>query len=137
VLGNHPDASKEETQAVSELCAQYKDTFAYALDDLTGCSHPSASFKPKLRQKVTAGMRRQRLSPLEQEVTNEKCQELLDNKFIREATLEDNVTYVHPVVVAAKKDSAGEWKEKRFCIDLRNTNSCTDQDPYVPDASGG
>ena len=55
----------------------------------------------------------------------------LDNSFIREATLEDNVTYVHPVVVAAKKDSAGEWKEKRFCIDLRNTNSCTDQeDPY-------
>ena len=78
--------------------------------------------------------RRQKFSRLEEEIVDEKCEELKSVNFIRRATKRDNILYVNPIVVAAKKDEEGNWTDKRFCVDLRETNLVTDSDP-IPDAA--
>jgi hypothetical protein len=133
VLGNHPDASDEDIDALHQLLVKNKEVFAYDLNDLKGCTMAESIFQPKPASEVVGGSRRQHHSIMEQAVVDEKCSELRDAGMIRRATLEDGVTHVHPVVVAAKKDAEGNWLDKRFCVDLRATNAkCTPSQYLMP-----
>ena len=130
VMGNHSQATAEQVQAVHEKVMEYQDVFAYKLDDLKGCTHPEGSFAPEMEGAVEGRSRRQRHSQLEQEVQDEKCRELEDAGFIRRATKEDGVTFVHAVVIAAKKDEQGNWTDKRHCTDMRPSNKKAKKDVY-------
>jgi hypothetical protein len=129
VLGNHPEVTRAEMMDLHELLKKNVDVFAYSLKDLKGCT--MAKFTSKPETDVVAGSRRQRWSAVEQEVVDEKCNELFEAGFIRPAEQSDKITHIHACVVAAKKDSTGAWLEKRYCMDLRPTNQKTVKDPYV------
>ena len=128
VNGNHPSASPEQTARLNTVLEENVDMFAFTLGDLKGCT--SSKFTAQPERPITQRSRRQRWSEAEQIVVDEKCNELKEFNFIRKAVSSDHVSFIHAAVVAAKKDSAGEWLEKRYCLDLRPTNEACGQDPY-------
>ena len=108
-----------------DLCREYKDTgFSYTLNDLPGYEHHNGGFRVALKviSDQNAFTRPRRQSPLQQEVTNQKCNEMLEAGIIE---LAPHSKYASAAVVAAKKGPDGQWTDKRFCIDLRNINLIT------------
>ena len=62
--------------------------------------------------------RPRRQSPLQPEVSDQKCGEMLAAGIIELAPASKYAS----AVVAAKKGLDGAWTDKRFCVDLRRIN---------------
>ncbi|KIY99053.1 Retrovirus-related Pol polyprotein from transposon gypsy [Monoraphidium neglectum] len=82
---------------------------------------PAPSSKP-----LWEAARRQ--SPLEKEVSLEKCGELGEVGFIEDGNYSD--PYAANPVNAAKKDAQGEWTEKRFCVNYKRVNLAQQPNKY-------
>ncbi len=124
-MGDHPQATTDEKQAMRALCHEYNGTgFSYSLNDLPGYERHDDGYRVKLKvtSDQTAFTHPRRQSPLQQEVTDTKCAEMLEAGIIE---LAPHSKYASAAVVAAKKGPDGEWTDKRFCIDLRNINLIT------------
>jgi hypothetical protein len=62
-------------------------------------------------------------------VTREKIEELWENGFVEPG--DPTAPYAaNPVTAAAKKDSQGEWTEKRFCINYKKVNRAQPPNKY-------
>ena len=75
-MGDHPNATSAEKQAMRDLCHEYKSTgFSYTLNDLPGYEHHDGGFRVALKiiSDQNAFTRPRRESPLPQDVTNQKC----------------------------------------------------------------
>ena len=131
IFGNHPEATQADNDRLQQLFKEHQDVFAYSLKDLDGCTMAGSKFDPQLESTPqSTWAKRQKFSDAEEEVVDEKCSELLMANKIRKLTVQEALgVHVHPIVVAAKKDSAGNYTEKRFCVDLRTTNAATKTDP--------
>jgi hypothetical protein len=70
--------------------------------------------------------RRHRLSKHEWELVNERCKELHEVGLIQPSSSD----FTAPIIMLAKKDSAGLWTEKRMCGDNRPLNLVTPHDNY-------
>jgi hypothetical protein len=80
--------------------------------------------KLKLEQPIFE--RRRKHSLREWELVDERCRELEAAGIIEECDSD----FAANSVMAAKKDSEGNWKLARFCTDLRAVNEQTAQDRY-------
>ena len=128
-MGDHPQASQAAKDAMRELCRKYKDrSFSYSINDLPGYTREEVSLQVISEQAAFTRPRWQ--SALQKEVTQQKCEEMLEAGIIEPAP---RSKYASAVVVAAKKGPDGQWTDKRFCVDLRMINTITaPQHTYVP-----
>ena len=133
-MGDHPLATVEEKQAMTDLCHEFKDrAFSFSLNDLPG--YKGDKVKLTVISDQAAFQRPRWQSALQKEVTQQKCSEMLEAGIIEpvKADKDKQRYYASPAVVAAKKGPDGQWTDKRFCIDLRLINNITaPQHTYVP-----
>jgi hypothetical protein len=105
-----------------------KHCFAYSMGDLVGYKGGMGSFKIELTTDDSIFTRPRRYAPIEIEIQNEKCTELLQYNIIAPAPL--TTIYAAPCVIPAKKDVNGQWTDRRFCVDYRRINTVTKADNY-------
>jgi hypothetical protein len=129
MVDQHPEASLESQQQLRAMLREQKAAFAYSAAELTGYAGEHPPFRLDLSSEEPIRTPRRLLAPLAKAVADEKCGELLDAGFI-ESVRGPSIPYVSAVTIAAKKDSQGEWTEKRFCIDYRAVNAKTPLDHY-------
>jgi hypothetical protein len=129
MVDQHPEASFESQQQLRAMLREQKAAFAYSAAELTGYAGEHPPFRLDLTSEEPIRTPRRLLAPLAKAVADEKCGELLDAGFI-ESVRGPSIPYVSAVTIAAKKDSQGEWTEKRFCIDYRAVNAKTPLDHY-------
>ena len=103
-MGDHPQATAAEQVEMRDLCHEYQASgFSYDLKDLPGFRGMKVQLKMISDQ--NAFTRPRRLSPLQQEVTDQKYQEMLDAGIIKPAP---HSKYASATVVAAKKGPNGK-----------------------------
>ena len=117
--GRHPDVSEEQLSRLKLMLLQQKSVFAYSLRDLPGYNGGEITFELMHGNPIITPPRRYSL--LEQQIQDEKCQELLDAGFIELA--DPHNRYASACTMPAKKDEHGNWVERRFCIDYRQINA--------------
>ena len=127
IMGNHPEFTNAQLQVFKAELVARRSCFAYQLSDLQGYCGQLGDFTIPLEHDQDIRQRPRRLSPKEKEIVDEKCQELLQAGFITPCV---STKYAQNVVVAAKKDEAGNWTDYRFCIDYRPINKVTPADKY-------
>jgi hypothetical protein len=75
------------------------------------------------------------MSPKELELAKQRTQELLDTCFCEPVRVGGQ--FATNIVIAAKKDENGEWKDVRVCHDYRKLNAVTKPDehglPHIDD----
>ena len=128
IMGNHPDMSPEETEALRATIAAHKGDFAYDLSQLGTYCGEVGPFRISLKHDDPIRTPPRRHSFLENQVVQEKCGELDQHHIIIPAGT--STKYISRPTVAAKKDLEGEWTEKRFCVDYRRINDATEDDKY-------
>ena len=127
IMGNHPDMTEKDRQVFRDMIASHKDDFAYDLSQLGRYRGAKEPMRINLQHDNPIRTPNRRYSHLEAQVRDEKCRELLQHGIIVESS---STKYVSRCTVAAKKDLAGEWTEKRFCVDYRKINEATEPDKY-------
>jgi len=129
VWGNHPDATPEQAQNLKEVIKRHKSTaFAYNVSELGNYSGSAGPFTIKLKHDKSLVASRRKKSQLEMEILNEKCEELKAARLIKPAP--PNTQYTSECVLPVKKDSEGNYTDRRFCVDYRDINSATLPDHY-------
>ncbi len=118
--GNHPGATKEATEALKKAVVGCKKVFANSLNDLPGYTGEYGDARIELTTTERIWSAPRKYSPLELQVQDEKCSELLKAGFISKAA--PGTRYASAPTMAAKRDADGNWTDKRFCIDLRSIN---------------
>jgi len=124
--GNHPDASSEQMAGFKQMLAQHKSAFAYNMADLPG--YTGSQVKIQLVDDEPVFSPRRRYSQLEEQIQEEKCQELKQASFIEPA--DQRSKYASAATMPAKKDDHGQWVEKRYCLDFRGLNAKTLKNSY-------
>jgi transposase InsO family protein len=133
IIGQHPEASRDCHSRLQAMLLERRDTcFAYSMQDLkggyTGHMGPMRiTLKPGYDVTKLYSPRR-RYSPHEQDITNEKCNELRDCGFIQPAP-KDSCVASCPTL-PSKKDLDGKPTDTRFCIDIRKVNQAILLDKY-------
>lgn len=129
IWGNHPDATPEELDHLREIVQQHKNSaFAYQVAELGNYSGPVGPFRIDLKHGQPIIAARRKKSTLEQDILRDKCTELKDAGLIQPAP--PNTQYASECVLPVKKDSEGNYTDRRFCVDYRNLNSATLPDHY-------
>lgn len=128
VFGNHPSVAAEEATQFRDMVEQERDAFAFSLAELTGYNGPCGPVEIKLVHDQPLWEAARRQSPLEKEVSLEKCGELGEVGFIEDGNYSD--PYAANPVNAAKKDAQGEWTEKRFCVNYKRVNLAQQPNKY-------
>ena len=151
--------TEDEATKVQHAIAGCADAFAYSMQDLasTGYAGEAGVFTIPLKAnwrdlarkcRPRAYERPRPLSPADEAVHNEKCEELYGMGFIEEApTMGDHDQLREDVengavdegthgdfaanpIIAPKKDELGNWDDKRWCIDYRGVNSLSRVDHF-------
>eukprot|EP00877_Chromochloris_zofingiensis_P004819 jgi/Chrzof1/14338/UNPLg00612.t1 len=128
LYGNSSRASAGDLAAIKQAVIDSKSAFAYSNSELPGyhgCEGDMVILRKGSHPLVQSP---RRMSPLQQTVQDEKCQELLDCDVI-----EPGNRYAETIsncVLPPKKDSEGNWTQFRMCYDYRNVNSDTEFDRY-------
>jgi len=129
VWGNHPDTSPSYRERLRTLVLEKKNTtFAYSVDDLGTYTGEVGPFRIDLHHDQPIMARRRRKSPLEFDIQDEKCGELEKAGLIKPAP--PGSKYASEVVLPVKKDSEGNYTDRRFCVDFREINAATEADRY-------
>lgn len=125
--GNHPEVSPEQQAQLKEVVVRNKTSFAYSVADLPGYSGEVGPFRLSLTTDEAIVSRPRRYSPIETTVMHEKFADLHEAHIIAP---QGPTKYASCPTVAAKKDSDGNWTDKRVCIDSRAINTRTEADRY-------
>lgn len=128
IWGNHPSLSQLQQQTLKDTVRSLKHAFAYDTADLPGYSGVEGPMHIVLQENTHIYTSPRRYSILDQQVRDEKCEELRQHHIIRPAT--PPCRYACAPVLAAKKDPEGNWTDRRFCIDFRPLNKATIPDRY-------
>ena len=129
-LCDRADATAAQLQLVRSVPEAWQRAFARQLSDLPGYSGPLGPVRIHLKDEAKRiAVPHRHHSRLEKEVQDIKCRELQEAGFIQCSSSQQ---FGLEVVVAAKKDSEGNWTDTRFCIDCRPLNAETLPDPWKP-----
>jgi RNase H-like domain found in reverse transcriptase/Reverse transcriptase (RNA-dependent DNA polymerase)/Integrase zinc binding domain/PHD-finger/Integrase core domain/C-5 cytosine-specific DNA methylase len=126
--GNHPDMTPAEQQALRQVVAKHRKSFAYHMKDIVGYRGLAGPFTVKLDTTKPIFSKARRYSVLENQIADEKCTELLEAGIIVPAPIDTQ--YASATTMPAKKDVNGNWTDKRLCIDYRALNKHTIADKY-------
>lgn len=107
-----------EMQQLKAVLVQRKGVFAYSMKELVGYTGPQAEFQ--MVPNARAFHKPRNYSALELEIMEEKLQEQLDAGIIEECDTRSD--FAACPTMPAKKDSEGNWTDRRFCIDYRRVN---------------
>jgi len=111
--------STDQMQQFKDMLLQHKGAFAYSMKELPGYNGPPAEFT--MVPNARAFHKRRQYSPLEKEIQEEKCAELLEAGFIIERDTRSD--FAACPTMPAKKDELGHWTDRRFCQDYRDVNT--------------
>jgi RNase H-like domain found in reverse transcriptase/Reverse transcriptase (RNA-dependent DNA polymerase)/Integrase zinc binding domain/PHD-finger/Integrase core domain len=129
IWGGHPDMSADEWDDLKKVVRDRRGAFAYSMQDLTGYTGVAGPYTIKLKDGVDRVFRPpRRYSHVETQVLKEKIAELEAAGVVKPAP--PNTPYASCPVLPAKRDSQGNWTERRFCVDFRPLNKVTIQDRY-------
>jgi site-specific DNA-cytosine methylase len=129
IWGGHPDMSADEWDELKKVVRDRQHAFAYSMSDLTGYTGVAGPYTIKLKDGVERVFRPpRRYSSVETQVLKEKVAELEAAGVVKPAPA--NTPYASCPVLPAKRDSNGNWTERRFCVDFRPLNKVTIQDKY-------
>jgi len=126
--GNHPAFTPDLQRELEAALLRHKNAFAYQLADLPGYTGDIPPFEIKLTHDKPIFSSQRRHSPLENEVKDKKCLELLQAGFICQAPPE--CQYASDATMPAKKDPDGNYTDMRMCKDYRRLNEATVPDRY-------
>ena len=124
-LAHHPESTPEQRQRFYDMLADMRGAFAYSTKELPG--YNGESFRIDLTHDRPIVDRPRRRSPLEQEILKEKGKELKEAGIIRSV---GTTNYVCNPVLPVKKDSDGNYTERRFCVNFIPLNEVTEVDRY-------
>ena len=102
--------------------------FAYDVSKLGTYKGAVGSYDIPLLHRYPIMAKRRRKSPLENQIQEEKCEELKKVGLIIPAPT--NCQYASECVLPVKKDADGNYTDRRFCVDYREINSATEADKY-------
>ena len=125
LMGNPAGVTdKEKAEFIDMLKRTHAESpiFAYSLKDMPGYSGTAGPYQVTLKPgaPTTAIQKERPLSALQQEVADEKHQQLLDADIVEKVP---SSPFVCNPVIAAKRDHiTKEWTEKRYAHDLRQVN---------------
>lgn len=122
--GNHPLQCKEAFEEMKAIVYEFCDVFAYSLKDSTGYTGDYPPFEIDVIGNEPIYEPPRYHSPAERAVIDEKCTELLEAGIIVPCPI--TVHASHPTC-PMKKNAAGEWTERRYCLDLKALNARTRQ----------
>ena len=124
------DATPEQIELIHAVVRKHDAVFARSLHDLPGYSGQLGDMPIDLidPDKLMLQAKR-RYSQAEQEVQDEKCNELKDASIIIPSI---SAHYALNTTMPGKKDADGNWTDRRFCVDARPLNENTVPDPYMP-----
>jgi hypothetical protein len=127
-IGKHKAFTDADRATLADTLRDGKGAFAYSMSDLPGYCGSQGDFRIQLDTSapIFTGPRRQ--SPLERQVADEKCNEMLDAGIIAPCS---NTHYASATTMPVKKDEHGNWTDRRFCVDFRPLNTHTIPDRYV------
>ena len=108
--GNHPAATKQQQQRLKAMLVRNRQAFAYSMQELPGYQGERVSVQ-LVHDKPIISKPRQ-YSKLEEQIRDEKCEELRDAGFIEPA--DPRNPYASCPTMPAKKNEQGEWTERRF-----------------------
>ena len=128
LYGNHRGFNASQQAELHRRVHALRRCFAFELSDLTGYSGPLGDFRIRLTHDNPVHEGPRRLSPMESEVTRQAVADLLAAGFCEPCPV--NGKYACNMVVAAKKDSSGEWKSLRCCHDFRRLNAATEREEH-------
>ncbi|KAJ9504529.1 hypothetical protein QJQ45_005458, partial [Haematococcus lacustris] len=128
LLGRHAALSQQQAERMAALVAANPGAFAHSLRDLTGYKGPRGAFRISLSTTDPVVSKPRRYSELELQTTDAKVAEMLEAGIIRPVT--EPCDYASAPVLPMKKDAAGQWTDKRFCVDYRRLNEVTLPDRY-------
>lgn len=118
--GQHPDMNPNQLQQLKDMLVRNKAAFAYSMQELPGYTGTPVSVKLVHDRPIISKPRQ--YSRLENEIRDEKCQELLDAGFIELA--DSRNPYASCPTMPAKKNELGEWTERRFRCGLPPSQRC-------------
>ena len=113
-----------EQQRLRDLLDMHPNAFARSMEDLG--RYKGAPMTIELTTTEPVYKRRHRLSKVEWELVEKRCQELLNAGLIEVSTSD----FAAPTVMPAKKDAFGQYTDKRMCGDYRALNNVTRMDRY-------
>ena len=114
----------DERQQLDDVLAAHSDCFAYSMYDLG--RHTTYRMKIDLLNEAPIFKPKHRLSTFEWDLVHQRSLELEAAGLIRRS----ESTFDAPTVMPAKKDSDGNYTEKRMCGDYRALNDQTTQDRH-------
>eukprot|EP00775_Hariotina_reticulata_P003475 gene3475-biopygen5169 len=120
VLGNHPEASAADMQAMVDMLFSNKAAFAYDLDEVPGYQGPPIDF-PLIDQQKNMFAKQRQYTTEEFEFGDDKLKEMLQPGIVVEIPTTN--PYVSCITLPLKRAPDGSWTDKRFCIDLRDVNA--------------
>jgi len=129
-IGRHPELTPELLQELEEgLVARLPTCFASTLDELEGYRGLDGPLQiPMLHDKPVFQTPR-KYSPVECEIRDEKCRELLQADRIERAA--PTCQYASRPTMPVKKNADGQWTDRRFCNDYRAVNAASIPDRYA------
>jgi len=116
--------SPEDRDRIEQVVEEHRRCFAFTIADLG--RHRTYKMSIPLTDETPIFRPRHRLSPYEWEIVDRKSEELVSHGMVRES----QSPFAAPTVMPAKKDSEGNYTEKRMCGDYRALNLVTEQDRY-------
>ena len=122
-FGKHPKTTPGQRQQLKAVCDELLAAFAYSVMELKdecydGIS-PVSPLRFYLTSTKTVWTKPRRMSPLEIQITNKKCGEMLAAGIIEPAP---SSVYASAPTIPAKKAPDGTWSDHRFCCDFRRCN---------------
>eukprot|EP00775_Hariotina_reticulata_P002868 gene2868-biopygen4480 len=120
VVGNHPEASAADMQAMVDMLFSNKAAFAYDLDEVPGYQGPPIDF-PLIDQQKNMFAKQRQYTTEEFEFGDDKLKEMLQSGIVVEIPTTN--PYVSCITLPLKRAPDGSWTDKRFCIDLRDVNA--------------
>ena len=127
--GHAVQYSDDQFAQLQLMMVEHKRSFAYTTMDLPGYSGKHGGATVELTHENAIFSQSRNRSPLEVEIQQEKCAELADAHIIVPCPHHSN-KYAACATMPAKKDSEGNWVERRFCVDFRRLNDATAADMY-------
>ena len=120
LFGKHPQATPAQRQQFKQLVKDMKCAFAYSLHDVKGYHGIRGPLEFQTISNKSVFCRPRRQSPLEVEITNKKCKEMLEAGIIEPSPTS---AYASAPTLPPKKAPDGTWSDTRFCIDFVALNT--------------
>ncbi len=127
IIGNHPDLTAKDLEALTNLLMEEKGAFAYTLEELPGYAGDPLTFQLIDPDKRMWSPQRH-FTEDELAFGDAKVKEMLQAGVVEEIATTN--PHASAVTLPMKRAPDGSWSDKRWCVDLRKVNSNTVVDKH-------